>query len=118
MPPMDASSLTDLRTDVLARLAALSAQHAELVTAAEGANADDEHDPEGATLGWEREQLRALLEQARAALADVDLALAREADGSYGTCGRCGGPIGAERLEARPSATLCIACARQQAGGR
>jgi DnaK suppressor protein len=112
------SSLTDLRADVLARLAALSTQHAELMTAAEGSNADDEHDPEGATLGWERQQMLALLEQARTALAEVDQALVRAADGSYGTCSGCGAPIGVERLEARPSATLCIACARDQAGGR
>jgi RNA polymerase-binding transcription factor DksA len=41
----------------------------------------------------------------------VDLALARIADGSYGTCERCGEPIGAGRLAARPAARTCIRCA-------
>ena len=39
-------------------------------------------------------------------------ALARIADGSYGTCTRCGETIAPKRLEALPTATLCIACAR------
>lgn len=39
-------------------------------------------------------------------------ALARIADGSYGTCARCGGVITPKRLEVLPTATLCIACAR------
>lgn len=39
-------------------------------------------------------------------------ALARIADGSYGTCARCGEAIADKRLEALPTATLCIACAR------
>ena len=36
----------------------------------------------------------------------------RIADGTYGTCRRCGRPIGFDRLEARPAADLCIECAR------
>ncbi len=38
-------------------------------------------------------------------------ALARIADGSYGTCSVCGAAIGAGRLAALPAATTCIACA-------
>lgn len=43
-------------------------------------------------------------------LQEIDAALARIADGSYGVCEECGGNIGAARLEAQPIARLCIAC--------
>jgi len=41
----------------------------------------------------------------------IRLALARIDNGSYGTCAKCGEPIGAERLAALPTATRCIRCA-------
>jgi DnaK suppressor protein len=43
----------------------------------------------------------------------IDAALARIADGSYGDCLRCGEPIDPRRLEADPTATLCLTCAEQ-----
>ncbi len=43
-------------------------------------------------------------------LADIDAALARLDDGTYGWCQRCGGSIGRDRLEAMPTATRCITC--------
>lgn len=46
-------------------------------------------------------------------LQEIDAALARIADGSYGMCEDCGGDIGAPRLEAQPSARRCIACQEQ-----
>jgi len=104
--------LAAARDDALAQVAALRAAHAEVVAAAEGANLDDEHDPEGATIAFERQQLAALLVQVEARYADAEAALVRRREGGYGRCGRCGRPIGAERLEARPSATTCIDCAR------
>ena len=47
-----------------------------------------------------------------ATLADVERAIAKLADGSYGLCDRCGEAISPERLEAIPWAPLCIRCAR------
>jgi RNA polymerase-binding transcription factor DksA len=41
-------------------------------------------------------------------LEHINAALARMADGSYGTCAKCGNPIGDDRLNADPAATLCI----------
>jgi DnaK suppressor protein len=102
------------RTGALAQIAALTAAREEILAASEGSNADDEHDPEGATIAFERQQVTALLEQARASLGAADAALARRASGTYGVCARCGSEIGAERLEARPSASTCIACARRE----
>ena len=51
------------------------------------------------------------LKQAEEHLDAVDAALARVEAGSYGTCVRCGQPIPEGRLEARPTATTCVACA-------
>jgi DnaK suppressor protein len=92
-------------------LAALMRDHDGIVEASESSNADDEHDPEGATIAFEREQIAALLSQSRSSLGDLDRALARVEDGSYGICQTCGQPIAPERLEARPAATTCITCA-------
>jgi DnaK suppressor protein len=43
-------------------------------------------------------------------LLDIDAALARLANGRYGDCERCGGPIGMQRLRAMPEARLCLSC--------
>ena len=94
-----------------AHLAALRRDFDQLVQASEASNADDEHDPEGATIGFERAQLSALIAQAEARLVDLQRARQQVRDGGYGVCERCGRPIGAERLEARPAARTCIACA-------
>jgi DnaK suppressor protein len=91
---------------------ALVEQLDRVVAASEQSNADDEHDPEGATIAFERQQAAALLEQVRRTGADLRRALDGVRDGSYGTCERCGGPVGAERLAARPQARTCIDCAR------
>jgi DnaK suppressor protein len=58
----------------------------------------------------ERARVIAVVRALRSNLHDVDLALAKMAAGSYGTCERCGRPIGEERLEAIPWALLCIDC--------
>lgn len=97
-----------------ARLRALSAEHGAIVAAAEGANGDDEHDPEGATVAYERSRVAALVDAALATLQAVDAALARLDDGSYGTCASCGRPIVPDRLAAIPDATMCVACAAGQ----
>jgi len=110
MDPMRAR-LEAEREQALARLAALISEFDEVVAASRDTNADDEHDPEGATIAFERSQVRALASQARRNLAEVDAAMTRLDEGTYGVCERCGQPIGAERLEARPTARLCILCA-------
>jgi DnaK suppressor protein len=99
------------RQAALDRLAALERDHTGIVEAAGAANHDDEHDPEGATIAFEREHVAALLDQTREHLRQVDAALHRIDEGSYGQCEQCGKPIAAGRLEARPTATTCISCA-------
>jgi DnaK suppressor protein len=93
------------------RIAALEREFAGIAEAASAGGTDDEHDPEGATLAFERQHTAALLEQAREQLAAADAALGRLAAGRYGVCERCGQPIGDDRLAARPAARTCVRCA-------
>ncbi|WP_244417439.1 TraR/DksA family transcriptional regulator [Streptomyces hygroscopicus] len=74
---------------------------------------DVEHDPEGATVAFERAHLRDMVKQAHADLDDLDRAAQRIAGGTYGSCERCGGPISSGRLTARPTARTCIDCANK-----
>ena len=106
-----AEALERERQETLQRLASLTDDFAGVVAASRDSNADDEHDPEGATIAFERSQLDALANQARGHLAEIDAAVARLEDGTYGVCERCGRPIGDARLRARPVARACITCA-------
>ena len=99
------------RAGALRRVAALEREFTALAEAASAAGTDDEHDPEGVTLAFERQHAAALLEAAREQVAALDAALGRLAAGRYGVCDRCGRPIGEARLAARPAATACIQCA-------
>jgi len=83
----------------------------DVVAAAADVATDDEHDPEGATIAYERSRTKALMAQAEAHPAEIESAFDRLAAGSFGTCAGCGRPIGAERLQARPVAQTCIGCA-------
>ena len=103
--------LLRLRASAEAEAATLAESLEALFTASRDSNADDEHDPEGATIGFERAQLTALLAAARDRIAQIDDALHRVDAGTYGACERCGRPIAEERLAARPFARCCITCA-------
>lgn len=96
----------------------LASEHDHVVAASLDTNADDEHDPEGATIAFERSQVDALLRKARRDLDDVADAEHRLRSGEYGLCTVCGVEISAGRLEARPTAAQCIVCARGAAPGR
>lgn len=99
------------RADVAARLRDLGVSFEDIVDAARDSNLDDEHDPEGTTIAAERSLVSSLARSSERHLAEVDAALERLAAGTYGRCVRCGGPIAADRLDARPSTPVCIACA-------
>jgi RNA polymerase-binding protein DksA len=70
----------------------------------------DEESGEGDTLAVERERDLALSAQARAAIEQIDVAIAKIKAGSYGLCENCGTTIPEERLEALPHAALCVKC--------
>ena len=99
------------RASVLETLAGLRGGFQGIVDASAGSNADDEHDPEGSTIAFERSQLRALIRQAERHLDDIEDARESVLSGRYGLCESCGQPISAARLDARPVARTCIVCA-------
>jgi DnaK suppressor protein len=115
MTDPDASSLEELltaeRARTLDRIAALNRDREGIMESSTMAGLDDEHDPEGATIAFERSQIEALLDQSRRHLSELDRSLRQLAQGDYGICERCGRPIAAERLIARPTARTCIDCA-------
>jgi DnaK suppressor protein len=115
-PESARSRLNTDRDQVRGHLAELERQFAAIVaSASEGsAGGDDEHDPEGATVAFERQHVFALISQARAHLAAIDAALRKVDSGTYAICDICGGPIGAERLAARPASLVCVRCASKR----
>jgi DnaK suppressor protein len=70
----------------------------------------DEESGEGGTVTVDRERDLALSAQARAAVEDIDHALAKIETGTYGLCEGCGQPIPRARLKALPQARLCVNC--------
>jgi RNA polymerase-binding transcription factor DksA len=95
--------------EVRARLTSMTADLEALMAASQDSNADDEHDPEGQTIAYERSQLSSLVDAAHAQLSRVEATLARVRSGGYGRCDVCGQPIPLARLEARPTARTCVA---------
>lgn len=106
--------LRTLRDEAATRADASAEALDALVHDREGSNDDDEHDPEGVTLSSEWSRLSGLAEAARAELRQIDDALARLEAGSYGVCVSCGRPIPDGRLDVRPFADRCVACASAQ----
>jgi DnaK suppressor protein len=117
-PGRTAAVLAAARAAAVARLAGLTGGFDELVAASRDSNADDEHDPEGATIAFERSQLDSLVVRTRTQLAEIDAATQRLAQGRYGRCESCGAPIAPARLEALPAARTCIDCAAAADGRR
>ncbi|HEY9557289.1 MAG TPA: TraR/DksA C4-type zinc finger protein [Acidimicrobiales bacterium] len=99
------------RARVLDQIASLTMVFQGIVDSAELVATDDEHDPEGHTIAYERQQVAALIRDARTRLDELEQALVRVDAGSYGVCTSCGAKIPAERLNARPGAHTCVDCA-------
>ena len=106
-----ASLLRARRADLAAQRVSLTSELAGIRAAKGESSADDEHDPEGSTLSSDWSRISGLEAGISAQEAEVASALDRVAAGTYGLCENCGRPIGAPRLEARPTAGLCIECA-------
>ena len=82
-----------------------------IMLAAETANVDDEHDPEGSTIAFERAREIALRERSLSEVAEISLALERLRDGKIGICEGCGRETPFERLATRPASRHCVSCA-------
>jgi len=111
-PPDSRSRLDELRAATVRRAAALVRSFDDIVEATTDVATDDEHDPEGHTIAWERQQIAALIDETGITLADIEAAEQRLHDGRYGTCTTCGLEIKPERLEALPATLTCLSCAR------
>lgn len=103
------ASLENERAELLGQVADLDAE-ADIRRWRDGGFDDDPADSGSANL--ERDRAQSLSSHARRLLEDIDTALQRMDDGSYGTCLECGTRIERERLEALPYATLCMDCKR------
>jgi RNA polymerase-binding protein DksA len=106
------SDLNDDRARVVRTLAAQEEDLAGLMRDAGDGAGHDQADM-GAT-SFERDQELTLLNNEREKLAQIDRALARIADGTYGICESCGNPIGKGRSMAFPRATLCLTCKQRE----
>lgn len=112
--PLDRAEATALLDAERARLDGLAESLQEtfddIVETASDVATDDEHDPEGHTIAFERQQQAGLLADVRRRLAGVEAAAQRVADGAYDVCVSCGGTIPPERLRAMPLTDRCVAC--------
>ncbi|MEU3474235.1 dksa/trar family transcriptional regulator [Rhodococcus sp. 05-340-1] len=94
------------------RLVSLRAELASVIEGSRFTTDDDEHDPEGSTIAFERAKIAALITDTESEIREIDAAVSRLSAGTYGTCERCGGEIPAIRLEALPAARRCMQCVR------
>jgi RNA polymerase-binding transcription factor DksA len=106
------AALRERRAEADARLRRLDDDERMLLRDRADGTADDEHDPEGATLSGEWSTVDALRRATRTELVELDAALERAGRGTYGVCAVCGRPIPRERLLIRPMAERCVSCAR------
>ncbi len=106
--------LADLRTSLEEERASLLARLAELGEGNAGGLAFDQNFADTSQVTAERGEVEAVTGSLKESLAEVEDALAKLEQGTYGICERCGQPISAARLEARPAARWCIACASRR----
>jgi DnaK suppressor protein len=97
--------------NTITRVQGLERELASIRASADATNHDDEHDPEGAGLAYERDIGAVLLDAARESLRTLQAARDRIDAGTYGRCEVCDEPIALERLEALPDAATCVRCA-------
>jgi len=109
--------LEDERGRVVAAIENLHNEHPGSISDETGEDAVyDNHLADTATETYDRELDYSLEENSEHVLTEIDAALKRIDDGTYGQCTNCGTQIPEERLEARPYATLCIECQRHREG--
>lgn len=103
--------LATLRAAARQRAAHLGETFDGIVAAASDVATDDEHDPEGHTIAWERQQVAGLLDGTQSTLAAIVAAERRLDEGRYGMCTECAEAIAPERLAALPATPTCVRCA-------
>jgi RNA polymerase-binding protein DksA len=117
--PWTADELSELRTELEEQARELRGEiddaevawHELQRDSGEGSG-DDQAD--AGTKTFEREHELSLANNSRDLLAQVDRALSRLDNGTYGVCENCGQPVGKARLQAFPRATLCVTCKQRE----
>ena len=102
----DQSLLSTVRSDLADERDRLNAQIAALEPG--GGSAFDDNFADSGQVAAEQGENKVLASQLRSELDEVERALAKLDDGSYGKCEVCGEPIAAPRLEAMPATKYCI----------
>jgi DnaK suppressor protein len=116
MSTIDISRMKDAleseRARVVAAIENLRNENPGTVEDETGDETWDQHLADAATAMHDRELDYGIADNEQQLLAEIDAALQRIEDGTYGICSNCGKSISPERLEALPWATLCIDCAK------
>ena len=97
--------LTEVRDDLVARGYGVETEAESIAELSDNA----QHQADVGTETFDRERDLSILEQVEAELTDIEHALTRLDDGSYGRCEACAEPIDDARLEALPAARFCLA---------
>ena len=111
-------SLDGLRAELVVERDGLRRQLEELGVSGDGSLSFDEGFADSGQVAAEQGETRMLAATLTEQLRDVETALAKLDEGSYGRCEECGGAILKARLQAIPYARLCVACARTVEQGR
>jgi RNA polymerase-binding transcription factor DksA len=111
---MSDATLADRRAALEAEAAALRQQLVDLGVGEAGGLDFDQNFADSSQVTAERGEVEALAAKLRETLADVERALQKIDEGTYGTCERCGQAIAEARLEAMPAARYCINCASKK----
>lgn len=108
------AGLADVRAALDEERAQLRHQLADLGFGDDGGLAYDQNFADSSQVTAERGEVEALANSLKETLAEVEHALAKLEEGTYGRCESCGQPIAPARLEAKPAARLCINCASRR----
>jgi DnaK suppressor protein len=108
---LNEATLSDLRASLEQERSDLRARLAEMGLLSGGELSFDQNFADSSQVTAERGEVEALAGNLRESLTDVEAALVKLDNGTFGVCEGCGDPIAPDRLEAKPAARLCMTCA-------
>ena len=108
------ATLSDLRASLEQERSDLRARLAEMGLLSGGELSFDQNFADSSQVTAERGEVEALAGNLRESLTDVEAALVKLDNGTFGVCEGCGQPIAPDRLEAKPAARLCMECASKR----
>jgi DnaK suppressor protein len=111
---LNEATLSDLRASLEQERSDLRARLAEMGLLSGGELSFDQNFADSSQVTAERGEVEALAGNLRESLTDVEAALVKLDNGTFGVCEGCGDPIAPDRLEAKPAARLCMTCASKR----